>query len=78
EEQEPQQKARLAEQLKALADELDTAENLVLSDTPISDALYNRLLNDLGYKEKDWMRGLTRTALKNAAQQRNRAPLSDT
>ena len=78
EEREPQQKAQLAEQLKALADELDTAENLVLSDTPISDALYNRLLNDLGYKEKDWMRGLTRTALKNAAQQRNRAPLSDT
>jgi len=64
EEREPQQKAQLAEQLKALADELDTAENLVLSDTPISDALYNRLLNDLGYKEKDWMRGLTRTALK--------------
>lgn len=74
-EQEPQQKARLREQLKALADELHTQESVVFADTPISDALYNRLLNDLGYNEKEWMRGLTREALKKAHLRRNREPL---
>ncbi|MCK1784018.1 NEL domain-containing protein, partial [Pseudomonas sp. TNT11] len=77
EEQEPQQKDRLKNKLKALADELETTESVVLTDTPISEALNNRLLNDLGYKEKEWMRGLTREALKKARQRHNREPLPE-
>jgi hypothetical protein len=77
EEQEPQQKDRLKDKLKALADELETTESVVLSDTPISEAQNNRLLNDLGYKEKEWMRGLTREALKKARQCHNREPLPE-
>jgi hypothetical protein len=77
EEQEPQQKDRLKNKLKALADELETSESVVLTDTPISEALNNRLLNDLGYKEKEWMRGLTREALEKARQRHNREPLPE-
>lgn len=65
----PQQK----EELKALAYELDVPESVVFADTPMSDELYNRLLNDLGYNEKEWMRSLTRKALKKARARRNRA-----
>jgi hypothetical protein len=71
-EQQPQQKG----QLKTLADELEVPESVVFADTPISDELYNRLLNDLGYNEKEWMRRLTRQALDKAGERRNREPSS--
>ncbi|KAA8560900.1 E3 ubiquitin-protein ligase SspH1 [Pseudomonas extremaustralis] len=74
EEQEPLQKARFKDTLKALAHELETSESVVFGDTPISDEHYNRLLNDLGYNEKEWMRRLTRQALGRAGTRRNRAP----
>ena len=67
-EQQPHQR----EQLKALAEELEVPETVVFADEPISDELYNRLLNDLGYNEKEWMRRLTRIALDKASERRNR------
>lgn len=72
EEQQPLQR----EQLKTLADELEVPETVVFADTPMSDDLYNRLLNDLGYNEKEWMRRLTRQALDKAGERRNREPSS--
>jgi hypothetical protein len=39
----------------------------------LDDAHYNRLLNDLGYNEQEWMRRLTRRALNEATGRRNRS-----
>ena len=66
------------EALKALADELEVQESLVFSGEEMSDDLYNRLLNDLGYNEKQWMRRLTREALARAGGLSNREAVAST
>lgn len=66
------QQPQLREQLKALAQELDVPETVAFADAPISDDTYNRLLNDLGYNEQEWMRRLTREALDKASGRTNR------
>lgn len=51
------------ESLKKLAEALEVPESVVFSGEPLSDELYNRLLNDLGYSSQEWLRRLTREAL---------------
>ncbi|MBC3195130.1 NEL-type E3 ubiquitin ligase domain-containing protein [Pseudomonas poae] len=63
---------RLRERLKTLADAAQVPESVVFADAPMSDDVYNRLLNDLGYNQQEWMRRLTRTALTVAANRTNR------
>ncbi|KTC42601.1 hypothetical protein AO260_33240, partial [Pseudomonas sp. ABAC21] len=63
---------RLRERLKTLADAAQVPESVVFADAPMSDDVYNRLLNDLGYNQQEWMRRLTRTALTAAANRTNR------
>lgn len=70
--QDPAQKELLSQSLKQLAEALEAPERVVFSRQPMSDDLYNRLLNDLGYKEKEWMRRLTHEALARATGLSNR------
>jgi hypothetical protein len=44
----------------------------VLTGQPMTDDRYNLLLNELGYREKQWMRELTHQALERHNEQRNR------
>lgn len=69
---EASERDRLRERLKTLADAVQAPESVVLTDAPINDDLYNRLLNDLGYNQQEWMRRLTRAALTAAADRTNR------
>jgi hypothetical protein len=64
---------RLRAPLIALTDAVQVPESVVFSDEPMSDELYNRLLNDLGYNQQEWMRRLTRRALDKATGHSNRA-----
>jgi HPt (histidine-containing phosphotransfer) domain-containing protein len=75
---EPAQKEALRHSLKGLADALEVPESVVFSGNEMSDDGYNRLLNDLGYSEKQWMRRLTREALANAAGLSNRRVIEST
>lgn len=74
----PVQKAALKQRLKRLADELEVPESVVFSGNDMSDDVYNRLLNDLGYSEKQWLRRLTREALANATGLSNRRVIEPT
>ncbi|MCS3419317.1 hypothetical protein M2399_004354 [Pseudomonas sp. BIGb0450] len=76
--QDPAQKELLSQSLKPLAEALGVPERVVFSRQPMSDDLYNRLLNDLGYKEKEWMRRLTREALARATGLSNREAVAST
>jgi hypothetical protein len=69
---EPAQKETLRQSLKRLVDELEVPESVVFSGNEMTDDFYNRLLNDLGYREKEWMRHLTREALAKASGLSNR------
>jgi hypothetical protein len=42
---------------------------VVLTDEDMSDEVYFRLLQDMGYEEKELSRKLTRAALQKAAEQ---------
>ncbi|MEX5580279.1 NEL-type E3 ubiquitin ligase domain-containing protein [Pseudomonas lurida] len=64
---------RLRAPLIALTDAVQVPESVVFSDEPMGDELYNRLLNDLGYNQQEWMRRLTRRALDKATGHSNRA-----
>ncbi len=64
---------RLRAPLMALADAAQVPESVVFSDEPMGDELYNRLLNDLGYNQQEWMRRLTRRALAKATGRSNRS-----
>ena len=68
----------LSQSLKPLAEALEVPDRVVFSRQPMSDDLYNRLLNDLGYKEKEWMRRLTREALARATGLSNREAVAST
>ncbi len=74
----PEQKDALKQTLKRLANELEVLESVVFSGDEMSAELYNRLLNDLGYNEKEWMRRLTREALANATGLSNRRVIETT
>jgi Leucine-rich repeat (LRR) protein len=73
-----EQKDALKQSLKHLADELEVPESVVLSGNALSDELYGRLLNDLGYNEKEWMRRLTREAMTKATGMTNRQTVLST
>lgn len=68
-----EKKAQLRDTLSALAEAMQVPESVVFTNEPLPDELYNRLLNDLGYNEKEWMRQLTRQALARDTGRRNRA-----
>ncbi len=59
-------RATLREQLNALINELSVPPTVVFDEAPISDAVFDRLLIDLGDDEKELARRLTREALKRA------------
>jgi hypothetical protein len=39
---------------------------VIFADEPMSEDIYNRLLNDIGYDEKELSRRLTREAMRKA------------
>ncbi|UVM34117.1 hypothetical protein LOY36_05225 [Pseudomonas sp. B21-019] len=59
------QRQALRQRLLGLARQLNVQENLVLTDEEMSDEVYDGLLNDLGYEEKQLGRRLTRQALQS-------------
>jgi len=67
-----EQKEALRLTLKGLADALGVPHPQVLTGQPMTDDSYNLLLNELGYREKQWMRELTHQALERHSEQRNR------
>ncbi|MBC8999031.1 hypothetical protein IAI51_21115 [Pseudomonas sp. N40(2020)] len=56
----------LQRRIERLADQLNIAHREVFSGDPMSDARYNRLLNDIGYARNELSRTLTRKALLTA------------
>jgi hypothetical protein len=62
------ERAGLRNRLRELMNELPVPETRVLTDAPISDADYDRLLVDLGDAEKELSRRLTRDAMRRAGQ----------
>ncbi|MCU1749557.1 dermonecrotic toxin domain-containing protein [Pseudomonas sp. 6D_7.1_Bac1] len=62
------QRRELKNRLATLMDGFSIAETEVFVDEPISDAVINRLLVDLGDEEKGLARNLTRAALRSAGQ----------
>ncbi|MFC6297758.1 NEL-type E3 ubiquitin ligase domain-containing protein [Pseudomonas spelaei] len=56
------QKVEKREQLKLMIEQLQI-EDRVVPDEPISDELYNQLLNDLGRRRQEWLREQTRQSL---------------
>jgi hypothetical protein len=70
-----EQKEALRLTLKGLADALDVPPERVFTGRPMADETYNLLLNELGYREKQWMRELTREALERHGKERNRVPI---
>ncbi|WP_404487077.1 dermonecrotic toxin domain-containing protein [Pseudomonas sp. HT11] len=67
------ERERLRAALKHLAEAVQVPESVVFTAKPMDDAQYNRLLNDLGYNEQEWMRRLTRRALSDATGRSNRS-----
>ncbi|MCE6981010.1 hypothetical protein EI534_27330 [Pseudomonas frederiksbergensis] len=62
------QRTVLRNRLRALMNDLLVPETVVFADEPISDAIFDRLLVDLGDEEKELSRRLTRAALRRAGQ----------
>lgn len=56
------QKVEKREQLKLMVEQLQI-EDRVVPDEPMSDELYNQLLNDLGRRRQEWLREQTRLSL---------------
>ena len=46
--------------------DLPVLDSVVFNDDPMSEDVYNRLLVDLGYEEKELSSRLTRAAMKHA------------
>src|ERR1700759_1945115 len=61
-------KAQLKGEIKQAADELSIDDRLVFTDHAMTKATSDRLLEDLGYQEKQLARDLTREALQRASQ----------
>ncbi|WP_338010003.1 NEL-type E3 ubiquitin ligase domain-containing protein [Pseudomonas sp. GM18] len=62
------QRRALKQRLQDLARRLDVDDSVVLTDEDMSDEVYGRLLQDMGYEEKELSRKLTRAALQKDAQ----------
>ncbi|MGE8189936.1 NEL-type E3 ubiquitin ligase domain-containing protein [Pseudomonas sp. NPDC086278] len=62
------QRRALRQRLQDLCGQLGIPESSVFTDERMSDGVYNRLLNDIGYEEKHLSRMLTRAALQRAGQ----------
>ncbi|CAI8963468.1 RING-type E3 ubiquitin transferase [Pseudomonas sp. IT-P253] len=62
------QRRALKQRLQYLGRQLGVPESIALADEPITDAVYDSLLNDIGYEEKQLSRRLTREALQKAGQ----------
>ncbi|MGY3175202.1 hypothetical protein ACVWYU_004626 [Pseudomonas sp. TE12234] len=60
------QRSELRTRLKALANDLPVPDTVIFADEPMSEDIYNRLLNDIGYDEKELSRRLTREAMRKA------------
>ncbi len=63
----PQRRA-LKQRLQDLCRQVGVQENVVFTDERMTDEVYNGLLNDISYEEKQLGRRLTRTALQKAGQ----------
>lgn len=62
------ERAVLREQLNVLMNDLPVPPTVVFAESPISNAMFDRLLVDLGDAEKELLRRLTREALSRAGQ----------
>jgi hypothetical protein len=62
------QRGALRSQLRELMNDLPAPDTVVFADEPFSDAVFDRLLVDLGDAEKELSRRLTRTAMSRAGQ----------
>ena len=62
------QRAALRSRLRELMNDLPAPDTVVFADEPFSDAVFDRLLVDLGDAEKELSRRLTRQAMKRAGQ----------
>jgi hypothetical protein len=62
------QRTQLRSRLNELMNDLPVPATVVFADEPISEAIFDRLLVDLGDEEKELSRRLTREALKRAGQ----------
>jgi hypothetical protein len=71
-----QEQQALRDTARELLETLGKAQTAV-GEEPMPDALYEQLLNDLGYQQKEWLRQLTREALERHEGRRNREPNSD-
>ncbi|MHA6128724.1 NEL-type E3 ubiquitin ligase domain-containing protein [Pseudomonas fluorescens group sp. PF-1] len=60
------QRAALRSRLRELMNDLPAPDTVVFADEPFSDAVFDRLLVDLGDAEKELSRRLTRQAMKRA------------
>lgn len=58
--------------LRSLAKALALDEATAISGNPMSSTLYDTTLNELGYQRNQWLRDLTRAALKRAGARKNR------
>ncbi|KPU58371.1 hypothetical protein AN403_2734 [Pseudomonas fluorescens] len=62
------QRAALRSRLRELMNDLPVPDTVVFADEPFSDAIFDRLLVDLGDAEKELSRRLTRQAMRRAGQ----------
>jgi hypothetical protein len=62
------QRAELRSRLRELMSDLPAPDTVVFADEPFSDAIFDRLLVDLGDAEKELSRRLTRAAMRLAGQ----------
>jgi hypothetical protein len=62
------QRAELRSRLRELMNDLPAPDTVVFADEPFSDAIFDRLLVDLGDAEKELSRRLTRAAMRLAGQ----------
>jgi len=60
------QRTDLKNRLKELMNDLPIPETVIFTEEPMSEEFHDRLLNDLGYDERELSRRLTRDALKKA------------
>jgi hypothetical protein len=61
------QRTDLKNRLKELMNDLPIPETVIFTEEPMSDEFHDRLLNDLGYDERELSRRLTSEALKKAS-----------
>lgn len=60
------QRTELRTRLKELTNDFIVPDSVIFADEPMSEDVYNRLLNDIGHDEKELSRRLTREAMRKA------------